>query len=120
MHQRNAGRALLRLCTGAVAEMGMGVVNRRSPVSGPARVCDAGAGDQLVLVDLLLQFGHPSRAAGAVQTGLCASGCAIDRGATVHRNAAGVIAPVFESLQTLDQHRDDIARRDCADDSTHI
>jgi hypothetical protein len=37
----------------------------------------------------------------------------------MHRHAAGVIAPVFEPLQALNQHGNDVAGRDSADDATH-
>ena len=120
VHQRDAAGALLRLLAGAMAEVRVGVVHRRRAMRGPARVRDAGAGGQSVLIDLLLQLGHPSRAARALQAGLCRRLRAIDRRAAVHRNAARVITPVFEPLQALHQHRHDIAPRDGTDDSAHI
>jgi hypothetical protein len=66
VHQRDAGRARLGLFARAVAEVRVGVVHRRRAVGGPARVRDPGAGGQSVLVDLLLQFRHPSGAARAL------------------------------------------------------
>jgi hypothetical protein len=37
----------------------------------------------------------------------------------MHGHAAGVITPVFEPLQALHQHGNDVAGRDGADDATH-
>jgi hypothetical protein len=37
----------------------------------------------------------------------------------VQRHAAGIIAAVFETLQTFDEHWGDITLGDCADDATH-
>jgi hypothetical protein len=37
----------------------------------------------------------------------------------MHSHAAGVIAPVLQALQALDQDRNDVAGTDGADDATH-
>ncbi len=54
------------------------------------------------------QLGHARGAARAPQAA-----------ALVHRDAAGVVAAVFEPLQALDQDRNDVARADRADDAAH-
>jgi hypothetical protein len=37
----------------------------------------------------------------------------------VQRHAAGVVAAVFKTLQTFDEHWGDVALSDCSDDATH-
>ena len=86
----------------------MGVVNERRAMRGPARVGDAGAAFQVVGGDVGGELGDARRAARALQSA-----------ALVHGDAARVVAAVFEPAQALDQHGDDVARADGADDSTH-
>ncbi len=75
-------------------------------VGGPAGVGDAGEG--LQVVRLRVELGHARHAAGALQPAVGIDG-----------DAAGVIAAIFQAAQALDQHRNDIALRHGADDSTH-
>ena len=113
VHQRDAtGLGTHR--ARAVAEVRVRVVHRRRTVRGPAGVRDAGAAFDLVGADLVHQFGHTRRAAGALQT----AGVAAQAGG-MHGHAAGVITPVFEPLQTLHQHGNDVAMGNGADDATH-
>ncbi len=114
VHQRHPRRAQCGLVTRdvaarAVAEVRVRVVQRRRPVRGPARVRNAGVGTQAVGLHLGLQLGHPRRAAAALQTR-----------AALQRQPAGVVAPVFEPLQTLHQHGNDVVRRQRRHDATHI
>jgi hypothetical protein len=37
----------------------------------------------------------------------------------MHRDAAGVVAPVLQTLQALNEDGDDVALTDGADDATH-
>jgi hypothetical protein len=62
----------------------------------------------MVALDAGIQLGHAGRAARAAQLPVL-----------VDRDAAGVVAPVFEPLQSLDQDRDDVALADRADDAAH-
>jgi len=87
--------------------MGMGVVHRRRAVRGPAGVRDAGAAADLLGLHLLHQLGHPGRAARPLQA------------AGMDRHAAGVIAPVLEPLQALNQNRNDVAPGDARHDAAH-
>jgi hypothetical protein len=89
-------------------EVRVRVVHRRRAVRGPARVRDTGARGDAIGAHAGLELGHARGAARAPQPA-----------ALVHGDAAGVIAAVFEPLQALDQHRNDVARADGADDSTH-
>jgi hypothetical protein len=54
------------------------------------------------------------RAAGPLQTAALRA-----QAAGVDSHAAGVITPVLQPLQTLHQHRDDIAGGNPADDAAH-
>ena len=105
--QRDAAGLAARVLAWTVAEVRMRVVNQRRAVRGPARVGNAGGAREMLLLDLLQQLGHPVGAARALQA----------VGMDCH--AAGVIAPVFQPLQTLHQDGNDIASRDGADDATH-
>jgi len=98
VHERDAPGPAHGVGAGAVAEMRVGVMHRGRTVGRPARVGDAGHAFDVLLVDLLEEFGH---AGGAART-LQALG--------IDGNPAGVIAAVFQPLQALDQDRNDVAR----------
>ena len=116
VNQCHPGRALLRVGARAVAEVRVRVVYSRCAVSGPTGMGNACARRQPVLRYLSLQFGHACGAARALQAGARR----LPRGsAQVHSHAARVISPVFQTLQTLHQHRDDIARGHRANNSAH-
>jgi hypothetical protein len=89
-------------------EVRVGVGHGRRAVGGPAGVGNADQALHVILVDLLAQLGHAGGGAGAAQR------AALDDG-----HAAGVIAPVFQALQALDQDGNHIGRADGADDATH-
>ena len=91
-----------------VREVRMCVVHRRGAVRGPARVGDAGAALHVVGVDAGGQLGHARGAARAAQPAVL-----------VDRDAARVVAAVFEPPQALDQDRNDVAGADRADDAAH-
>ncbi|MDT4858211.1 hypothetical protein FQZ97_926680 [compost metagenome] len=108
VHERDAARARGRCVgAGAVAEVGVRVVHGRCAVGGPAGVGDAGEAFDLVVAHLGQQFGHARGGARTAQA------------ARMHRDAAGVIAAVFEPLKALDQDRNDVAMGGCADDAAH-
>jgi hypothetical protein len=92
----------------AVREVRMRVVHDRCTVRRPARVRDAGAAFEMVGGDVGGELGDARRAAGAAQLAVL-----------MERDAARVVAPVFEPAQALDQHRDDVSRADGGDDSAH-
>ena len=117
VHQANAAFALARLHAGARAEMRMGVVHRRCAMGGPAGVGNAGRALQATgrRVDLGHQLGHPLGAARALQTWRLAH----LRLRRVDRDAAGVVTPVLQALQALDQDGNNIAARNRADDAAH-
>ncbi len=77
-------------------------------VRGPARVRDAGEAFEMRLVHLARQLGHAAHAARALEAAV-----------GMHRDAARVVAAIFEPLQALNEDGGDVARGDCADDSTH-
>jgi len=83
-------------------------------------VGNAGACGQPIVADLGLQFGDPGGAAGTVQASPRGCRSAIGRCTRVHGYTAGVVTPVFQALQALHQHRDDVARGHRADDSAHV
>ena len=86
----------------------MGVVHERRAMRRPARVGNAGAALEMLGRDVGAELGDAGRASGAPQAPVL-----------MQRHAAGVVAAVFEAAQALDQNRDDVARTDRADDSTH-
>ena len=91
-----------------VAEMRVGVVHRGRAMRGPAGVRNAGGALDGTLRDLLGQLGDARGAAGAAQHAVC-----------MDRNTARVVAAVLQTLQTLHQHRNNIAVRNPADNATH-
>ena len=113
VHQRHPPRRIGGSAC-AVAEMRVRVVHHRRAVRGPARVGNAGAALHLPAADLLHQLRDARRAAGPLQTAALRA-----QAAGVHRHAAGVVTPVLQPLQTLHQHRDDIAGGNPADDAAH-
>ena len=98
------------------AEVGVGVVNHRGAVRGPAGVGNASACFQAIGLHLRQQVGHTRGAARALQARLWPR-CAPAGGMNGH--AARVIATVFQALQALHEDGNDVARRHCADDAAH-
>jgi hypothetical protein len=88
--------------------MRMRVVNDRRAMRRPARVGNARAVLEAFGGDAGRQLGDPRRAAGASQSA-----------PLMDRDAARVVAAVFEPTQALDEDRDDVARTDGRDDSAH-
>src|SRR5690606_20227547 len=103
VHQRDA-----RLVFAQAREMWVGIVGGGHAMGGPAGVGDAGEAGQPVLRDLLAQFGHALRTAGAAQVPV-----------HVQRHAARVIAAVFQPLQAFDQNGGDVALSDGANNAAH-
>jgi hypothetical protein len=90
-----------------LADMGMGIALRGHAVGGPARVRDA---ELPVYLRPISHFGErrdPPDTSQSVQA-------VID-----HGEARGVITPVFELAQALEQYGHNIPLRDGSDDSTH-
>ena len=117
VHQANAAFALARFHAGAGAEMRMGVVHRRCAVGGPAGVGNARRALQTTrgCIDLRHQLSHPLGAARPLQTRRLAH-LALRR---IDRHATGVITPVLQALQALDQDGNNIAARNRTDDAAH-
>ena len=90
-----------------MAEMGVGVVDRGRAVGGPAGVGDGGAAGDLFGLDLLGQLGHARSAAGALQA------------TRMNRHATGIVAAVFQPLQTLNQDGHYVTPRNPCHDATH-
>ena len=97
-----------RLVIAQVREMRVGVVRGRHAVGGPAGMGDAGEAGHMVLGDLVAQFGHALRAARAAQVAV-----------GVDRDAAGVVAAVFQPLQAFNEDRGDVALGDGANNAAH-
>src|SRR5690348_4124337 len=91
----------------AAADVRMGVALGGHAVRGPARVADAGAADQVLLVGEFLELGDPAAGAKALQI-------AIDDG-----NPGGVVPAVLQAPQPFEENRDDVAPRYRGDDSAH-
>jgi hypothetical protein len=100
MHQGDARRAAL------AGEMGMCVVRGRCAVGRPAGMGDAGEPADVIGSDLFDEFGHALRASRALEAAV-----------GVYGHAAGVIAAVFEPLQTFKKNGSDVTPGDCANDS---
>ena len=105
-------RATRGIAACAMAEMGMRVVHGRCAMGGPAGVGNAQHALQMGGGHLLRQLGHARSAAGAAQAGCVVLG--------IDGDTARVIAPVFQALQALYQHGNNIAGRYRADDATHM
>ena len=84
------------------------VVHRWRAMRGPAGVGDTGGGRDLFSPDIGFELGHARRAARAPELTQL-----------MHRDAAGVVATVFQPLQAFEQDGNDIALADGADDATH-
>ena len=97
-----------------MAKVRVRVVHGRRAVGGPAGMGNTGAAFDVVGLDLVYQLRYARRAARALQAPLLRTqtGC-------MHRHSARVVTTVFEPLQTLDKDRNDVARRNRADDATH-
>ena len=92
-----------------VAQMGMGVGIRGSAVGGPAGMADAGdAGHGASVVRFLAKAGDPARDLAQM-----------DLRAVHHSDPRGVITPVFELFQSVQQDRRRFLGPGKSDDSTH-
>ena len=80
-----------------VAEVRMRVVQGGRAVRCPAGVRNAQPTFQMGRGDLLNQLSHARGAAGSLQA------------IVVHGHPAGVVAPILQPLQALDQNRNDVA-----------
>lgn len=97
MHQRHAG-----------ADVRVRVGFGDAAMGGPAGVADAQRGAQLFGLRGLRHLGHP---AGATHPAHLR--------AVEHCNAGGIVAAVFQALESLDQDRDHIAPGDRSDNAAH-
>ncbi|MNT07571.1 hypothetical protein D3C72_1422840 [compost metagenome] len=97
-----------RLFVAQMRKVRVGIVRGGHAVGGPAGVGDARKACDLVLRDLLAQFGHALRAARAAQMAV-----------GVHGDAAGVVAPVFQALEAFNKDRGDVALGDGANNAAH-
>ena len=94
------------------AEYRVRVDRDRRAVGGPARVADAGRAGEPGLAHLRVEVGHARHGARAPQLSAAAG--------VVHRDAAGVVAAVFEPAQPFDQYRNDVAPGHRADYAAHL
>ena len=101
MHQRNT-------CFALAGEMRVSIVSSRRAVRCPAGVSNAGKALQMICLDLFLQLGHALSTACPQQLAL-----------RMNSNAARIVAPVLQTLQTFQQHGNNIALRHSANNSTH-
>lgn len=97
MHQRHAG-ADVRV------RVGLG----HPAMGGPARMADAQGGAELFGLRGLRHLGHPPGATHPAHLR-----------AVEHCNAGGIVAAVFQALESLDQDRDHIAPGDRSDNAAH-
>ena len=93
----------------AAVPVRMGVAVGRRPVRRPARVRDARRPDEVGRLATLDERGDTARALDAVQGAV----------GPQHRDARGVISPVLECLETLEQVADCLATAGIANDSAH-
>src|SRR5690606_31521841 len=89
-------------------EVRMGIDGGGSAMGGPTGVGDAGEATEPVLGNLRLQFSHACGAAGTEQFAVVRQ-----------RHAAGVIAPIFQPLQALEQDWGDVPLRNRANNTAH-
>ncbi len=101
MHQRNT-------CFALAGEMRVSIVSSRRAVRCPACMSNAGKALQMICLDLFLQLGHALSTACPQQLAL-----------RMNSNAARIVAPVLQTLQTFQQHGNNIALRHSANNSTH-
>ena len=80
----------------------------------PARVGDAGQALHMLGLDLLHQLRHPGRRTGPLQTQAQAIGIL-----RLYCHTTGVIATVLQTLEALNQNRNDIAMRNRCHNATH-
>lgn len=92
----------------AVADVRMGVGFGDAAMGGPARMADAQAGVEALGGGGAFHFGHAAGAAHAAHVLL------VD-----HRDTRGIVAPVFQPLQSFDQYRHHVAIGDRAHNSAH-
>ena len=105
--QRHLARTVFTAGAGAVAEVRVGVMHGRNAVGGPAGVGNAGAAFHMLGADLLLQFGHARCAARPLQA------------VGINRHAAGVITPILQPLQALNQDGNNISAGNRCNDAAH-
>ena len=89
-------------------EVRVGVFRGGYAMGCPAGVCDTSEAGQAALLYLFLQFCHAGSTAAAAQTAV-----------NMQRNAAGIIATVFQTFQAFQQDRGDVSLRNRADDTAH-
>ncbi len=89
-------------------DMWMGVALGRPSVSGPTRMADAGLAGQGILGQHSLKLAQLARRPAALQHAIHQGG-----------DACGVVAPVLQALEALDQTRRGRAGPDNADDAAH-
>ena len=101
----------------AMAEMRVCIADGGGAVRGPTGVGNAAAAFDAVLciLHLTVQVSHTGDTAHAQECGLRAR----PTGHAMHSQTAGVIASIFQELQALDQHGNDVALRDDAEDAAH-
>ena len=92
-----------------LGDVRVGVALARHAVRGPAGVRDAKPAVRRVGVERVLQLADLADRAQALDVAR----------AVQHRDARGVVAPVLEPAQPLDQDRDDVTVGDRSDDSAH-
>src|SRR5450755_847465 len=91
-------------------DMRMRVAHRGDPVRGPARVGDADVTFDRVGIEDVLQRLHFAHGTHAHQPVL----------GRQYGKTGGIVAPVFETAQSLHQDGNGVALRDNTHDSTHI
>src|SRR5690606_9322222 len=101
MHQRNT-------CFALAGEMRVSIVSSRRAVRCPACMSNTGKALQMVCLALFLQLGH------ALSTA-----CPQLLARSMHSDAARTVASVLQTLQTFQQHGNNIALRHSANNSTH-
>jgi len=98
VHQRNAPARKMRVR----------IVRGRRAVGRPARVGDAGESGHARFADLVFEVCDTRGAARTLEFAVHVQG-----------HAAGVVAAVFEALQTFEQDGGDVTLRYCADNAAH-
>src|SRR5262245_19774181 len=90
------------------AHMRMRIALARSAVRSPTRMRNSERTFDVRSLGALIELRDSPRGAQPLQT-------FVD-----DRKSGRVVASIFESPQSLDQHRDDVAFGCCADDSAHV
>jgi hypothetical protein len=92
----------------AGGDVGVGIALGGHAVGGPAGVGDADLGAQVGGIGLGGKLGDAADGAQALQLAVLE-----------HGEAGGVVAPVFELAQALEQHGNDVATGNGGNDATH-